>query len=196
MNFVPGVVIYVAVLSRVWLGIAAAQELTLTQDSEESFRRFMQLAQQGELGADVHNVNIRVDGVTARIELVRDGAPGKVLVLGPKRSAKAASRYFDITPGDEATATDVAAVGRALDRCFLDDPFQFAGIEESLASGPPPSFRDAWAYGGWRGLLRVGERRLMAPASLEYTVAMIAALAVGFTMSVLVLWSAPPSSRD
>lgn len=169
-----------------------AQELTLTTDSEASFRRFIHMAQNGELGADVSNANVELNGAQAGIELVRRAAPGKFLVLTPKRSQQAGSRYFDIAPGDNATAADVVLVGRALDRCFGEDPFQYAGLEESLAGGPMPGIAEAWAVGGWRGVLRAFERRLMALASLEYTVAIIVGLVLGFIASLVVLWGTNP----
>lgn len=177
-----------------WSTRAGAQELTLTQDSEESFRRFIHMAQSGTLGDDVRNANVALEGAQARVELVRDAAPGKLLVLTPKRSQQTVSRYFDIAPGENATPEDVRLVGRALDACFGEDPFQFAGLEESLAGGPMPGIGEAWTYGGWQGVLRVFERRMMALASLEYTVAISIALAVGFFASLIVVWGTSPAT--
>lgn len=180
----------------VWLACcatAAAQELTLTRDSEANFRRLMYLAQTGTLGADVHNVNIGLDGPRVRLELVRRAGPTGVLMLGPRRAAPTHSRYFEITLHEHATEADRERVGRALDECFPVDPFQFAGLEESLTSEPLQSMGEAWMYGGWRGVLRALERRAMALASLEYVVAVSGMLALGFTISLLVLWSAAPN---
>src|SRR6185369_10702197 len=118
-----------------WCMTASAQEPTLSKDSEDGFRRFMHRAQSGELGEDVVNANVALMGAQARVELIRrDGSP-MVFVLTPRRSSVAVSRYFDIAPGENATAERMARVGRALDACFIEDPFQYAGLEESLATG-------------------------------------------------------------
>jgi hypothetical protein len=171
---------------------ATAQELTLTTDSEANFRRFIHMAQTGQLGADVTNANIAMDGARVRLELVRHDAPSKVFVLEPRRTHPGHSRFFEITLAERATSDDLERVGRALDQCFQADPFQFAGLEESLAEEPMQGFGAAWTYGGWRGVARAFERRMMSLASLEYTVAVMVVLVAGFAASLALLWSAHP----
>lgn len=188
----PRILVVALLCLLAWGGRVNAQELTLTTDSEESFRRFISIAQSGKLGDDVSNANVALIGAQARVELVRGGAPVKVLVLTPKRSKQTVSRYFDIAPGENATSEDVQLVGRVLDECFTEDPFQFAGLEESLAGGPMPGIGEAWTYGGWRGVRRVFERRMMTLASLEYTVAVSVGLLLGFVASLGVLWVTNP----
>jgi hypothetical protein len=182
----------VLVLACVTCSGAWAQDLTLTKDSEAGFRRFMQMAQNGALGAEIQNANIALMGAQARIELVRRDGPPQVLTLARRRAAGGASRYFEIMPEAHATPTDVALVGQALDACFTEDPFQFAGLEESLAGGPPPGIGDAWRAGGWRGLFGVLERRMMALATLEHTVIILMVLLLGFLTSLIVLWGPKP----
>jgi len=175
---------------------ANAQELTLTKDCEDGFLRFMHMAQTGQLGGDVTNANIGVTGNQVRVELVRVQGPNAVLLLAPRQSAQAASRYFEIALGEGADASDVTRVGKALDQVFWEDPFQILGHEESLATGPLPSVTEAWGYGGWRGVRRVLEGRMMVLASLEYTVGLIAVMALGVLASLLLLWLSPPPPRE
>jgi hypothetical protein len=179
-----------------WSAPATGRELTLSKDSESGFLRLMHMAQTAQLGADVINANIGVDGEHVRVELVRRHAPIAVLRLTPKRSAQTVCKYFDITPGEGATASDVARVGKALDDVFTGDPFQILGHEESFGAVPHPTLTEAWEYGGWRAVLRALEVRMMVPASLEYTVGVIVLLALGVLASLLVLWLSPALLPD
>lgn len=176
----------------VWNAPAIAQDVTLSKDCEEGFRRLMHLAQGGQLGDDVSNANIGIAGNQVRLELVRTGAPNKQLLLTPKRSPHEISRYFDVAAGDGATASDVERVGRALDDVFRKDPFHVLGVEGPPTGDPIPSLTEAWAYGGWRGVLRVCERRMMVLAGLEYTIAVIVALAFVSLASLVLLWASIP----
>lgn len=187
------VVLSSVLLVLAWTVAATAQDLALPKDSEDSFLRFIHMAQGGALGDDVTNANVNISETGTRVELVRAVGSAKILLLSPKRSQQTTCRYFDIAPGENATASDVARVGRVLDECFLDDPFQFAGLEESLSLSPVPGLTYAWAYGGWRGILRVVERRMMGLASLEYTVGVIVALSLGFVASLALLWGSAPN---
>lgn len=175
---------------------AAAQDLVLTERCEDGFRRLIHMAQTGQLGSDVTNANVGILNNQVRVELVRAGAANKLLVLTLKSSPHTISRYFDVAPGEGATASDVVRVGKALDEVFVEDPFQVLGLEETLSGTRIPSFTEAWAYGGWREVLRVFERRMMVIASVRYTITVIAALAAGLVASLSLLWgSAPPSPR-
>lgn len=177
-----------------WNAAAAGQDLALSkEDCEAGFRRFMHMAESGQLGPDVTNANVGVADGPVRVELVRTGPP-IVLLLTPKRSAHAISRYFDIEPGENATAADVARVGKALDECFWENPYRLAGLES-----PPgvsvPGIAEAWAYGGVRGVKRALEQRMMVLAGLPYTVVVIVTLSAASLASVILLWgSMPPRS--
>lgn len=174
----------------------AAQELTLRKDCEAGFRRFIQMAQSGALGADVSNANVSVDGKRVEVELVRVNAPSTSLRLTPKQSAQTLSRYFDIIPDDGTPASDAERVGKALDAAFAEDPFAIVGLEGSRGDDPIPGVLAAWEYGGWHGVARVLERRLMVLASVRYTVTVVVALAIGICASVGLLWVSlsPPRS--
>jgi hypothetical protein len=180
-----------AVLSGL-IGSAVADDLTLTKDCEEGFRRLLHMAQAGQLGDDVRDANISVDGIHVRVELVRPGAANAVVLLTPKRSPRSSAKYFDVARGDNATENDVARVGRALDAVFSADPFQVLGHEGSPAGDRMPSLMQAWSSGSWRGVGRLVERRMMVLASLEYTVGVIVALALGLIASLAVLWGSVP----
>ena len=173
---------------------AVAEDLTLTKDCEEGFRQLIRMAQGGRLGDDVTNANVAVAGNKIRVELVGARAPVKVLLLTPKRSPQAVSRYFDVVAGEGATASDVGRVGTALDEVFVDDPFQILGLE--LSPGDPvPTLAEAWALSGWRGARRAFEQRMMVLAGLQYTVGVIVALAAGLLASLAVLWGSAIPER-
>jgi hypothetical protein len=198
----PLCIVALLLAGALWSAPGQAQDLALTADCEDGFQRFIHMAEQGQLGADVSEANVGVFKTWARVELVRRGAPTKVLLLTPKATPQVASRYFDIAPGDGADAADVRRVGRALDEVFTSDPFHLPGLEEVVPGSPIAGVTDAWRYGGWRGVLRVLEQRMMVLVSLQYTVAVIAALMVGSLLSLLLLWGsdaarppAPPAGR-
>jgi len=174
------------------------RDLALTRDSEAAFERLIRMAQAGQLGDDVTNANVGIVKNHVRVELVRAGAPMKVLFLTPKGSTPGMSRYFAVTPGDAATARDAARVGHALDLVFDVDPFQRAYDFFNVAPGgaPLPSLFEAWTFDGWRGVTRGLERRMAALASLTYTVAVIVALSASFLASLWVLWGAPSQCAD
>jgi hypothetical protein len=172
-----------------------AQELALTRDSEAGFRQLIDMAQTGRLGTDVTNANVGVFNDHVRLELLRPDAPMKVLLLTDKRSPHALSRYFDVAAGDGATSADVARVGAALDEVFTQDPFEIQ-VYEGFSGATAPGLAEAWQYGGWQAVLRAGERRMIAYASLTYTRGIIAALALTWVVSLAVLWgSMPPRDR-
>src|SRR6266481_1286875 len=108
------------VIGVLWNASVAAQDrdalakrwrdLALTKDSEVGFERLIHMAQVGQLGKDVSNANVGVFKNYARLELVRGGAPTKVFLLTPRTSTTRACRYFNIEPGDGASASDVAGV--------------------------------------------------------------------------------------
>jgi hypothetical protein len=173
-------------------GAAAQDDLTLSTACEAGFRRFIEMAESGRLGDDVTDANVGVAGNRVRVELVRSGAPMAILQLTPKRSPQTISRYFEVVPGDGASATDAERVGRALDDVFGEDPFQIRGLEGSPAGDAMPSLVAAWASGGCRGVLRVFERRMAVLASRSYTIAVIVALAVASLASLALLWGSVP----
>jgi hypothetical protein len=172
-----------------------AQDLMLTEACEEDFRRLIRMAQEGRLGDDVTNANVGVEYVRVRVELVRAGAPSKVLWLTPKRSRQKLARFFDLSAGERASESDLVRVGSALDEIFAYDPFTLAGLEASPGGAPIPGFAEAWAHGGWKGILRAFERRMMALAGIEYTVAVIVLLALALLGDLLLLWTAAPPPR-
>ena len=174
---------------------AAAQDLSLTRDCEVGFRQFINLAEAGRLGTDVSDANVAIADNQVRVELVRAGAPNKLLFLTRKRSLESPSRYFDIALGEGATADDVDRVGKALDEVFSSDPFQIIGLEASPDGDPIPSLIEAWRQDGWRGVARACERRTMVLASVRYTVGVIVLVALALLLSLALLWgSRPPRS--
>jgi hypothetical protein len=172
----------------------AADDLTLTKDCEAGFRRFIRMAQTGQLGDDVTNANVGVEGNQVRVELVRAGAPAQLFSLAPKRSPRAASRYFEVVAGAGATASDADRVGRALDQIFAEDPFHIVALEQPPGN-PIPTLAEAWALSGWRGVVRGLERRMMVLASLPYTIGVIVSLAAGVLASLVLLWVSPVPAR-
>ena len=174
------------------------RDLALTKDSEVAFERFIHMAQTGQMGHDVTNANVGILKNHVRVELVRAGAPVKLLLLTPKDSTQTASRYFHIEAGEGATASDVARVGRALDEVFAEDPFQLAYDFFNAAPGgaPIPSLADAWVYGGWTGVLHGLGRRMAALAGIPYTVAVIVALTTALACSLVLLCGSTPLSTD
>jgi len=184
IGFVPGV-------------LAAPPDLALPKGSgEASFRRFIEMAQAGRLGNDVRDANVGVLKNYVRVELLRPGAASKVLLLQPKSSTRAASRYFDIEAGEGATPGDVALVGKVLDEVFDADPFELAETFFYALPGHEsiPSLREGWAADGSRGVLRVLMRRMSVLVSLEYTSTVIVGVVIAFVASLLLLWGS--AARD
>lgn len=175
---------------------ASAQSLGLTTDAEEGFRRFIRMAQTGQLGDEITNANVAIEHDHVRLELVLDARPAQVFRL--TRAADTTGGYFDVAPGEGADASGAGRVASALHVAFRENPYQVVGLEESYASGPIPGLIEAWADGGWRGVARAYERRLMVPASLGYTIGVIAVLALAMLASLALLWgSVPPRpARD
>jgi hypothetical protein len=171
---------------------AVAQDLMLTEACEQGFRRLIQMAQNGRLGEDVTNANVGVEKVRVRVELVRAGAPSKLVWLRPKSSTPAFARFFDVAAGDGATESDLLRVGRALDEIFTEDPFVVAGFRASPGGSPIADFTEAWTHGGWTGVLGAFERRMMALVSVQYTVGIILVLAIGLAASLALLWGSAP----
>src|SRR5437763_4219192 len=131
-------------VARVALGLgamvcslsAAAQDLSLTRDCEVGFRQFINLAEAGRLGTDVSDANVAVADNQVRVELVRAGAPSKLLFLTRKRSPESPSRYFDIALGEGATADDMDRVGKAVDEVVPSDPFEIVALAPSPDGEP------------------------------------------------------------
>jgi len=167
-----------------WRGLA------LTKDCEDGFRRLMQMAQSGQLGKDVAQANVGIFKNHARVELVRRELPIAVLLLTPKDSSDGMPPYFSVEPGMGATAEDVARVARALDEVFTENPFRpaYDFFNASRVGAPIPGIGEAYASGGWRGVLGVLARHTAALASLSYTVAVLVMLVAGIVASVLLLW--------
>lgn len=174
---------------------AGAQDVTLQQDCEIAFRKLIQDAQSGRLGADVTNANVRVQGKVVEVELVKANAASLRFRLTPKASEQMYARYFDIASGLGATAADAERLGRALNAVFDTDPFVIVVSEGGRLDDPIPSIAAAWRYGGWQGVARVIERRMMVLASVRYTVTMIVFLAVGLSGCVALFWLSPPPIR-
>lgn len=173
---------------------APAQDLVLDMERGAGFQCLLAMAQSGRLGDDVTNANVGVNGDRVRIELVRGGAPVKVLLLRPKRSGETAFRYFEVEPAENSAASDAALVGRALDECFAEDPFEILGVEAPADGGAGPGLLAAWSHGDWRAARRAIEGRMMVLASLQYTIAVIVVLAVGFAASLALLWGSTPAA--
>jgi hypothetical protein len=169
-------------------------DLALTTDCEAGFQSFIRMAQDGRLGDDVTNANVGIWKNHARIELVRAGAPSKLLLVTPRNSNQTISRYFNIEAGEGATGRDVARVAHALDQAFDADPFQLAyDFFNAVPGGDAlPNLATAWRDGGWKGAVRALERRMAALAGLPYTIAVIVALAAALLASLCVLWGSPP----
>jgi hypothetical protein len=170
----------------------AARGQGLTRDSEPGFLRFIGMAEAGELGDDVINANVGVMGDTVRIELVRKGAPSKILLLTLKRSRHSISRYFDIAAEEGADENDVRLVGEALDRVFSEDPFRLAGNEALPGDMPATTFMEAWSYRGWKGVQQAIEQRMMTLITLPHAVAVIVLLGMALLAGTLLLWTAVP----
>lgn len=171
------------------------RDLALTEDSATAFERFIQMAQRGQLGDEVVNANVGILKNHVRVELVpAPGAQRKLFLLTPKDSTQTLCRYFNIDPGDGATASDAARLGAALDAAFADDPFRLAyDFFNAVPGGDPlPSLAAAWHNSGWKGVLRGLVRRTVALAGLPYTVAVIGALAAALLASLWLLWGGPP----
>ena len=180
--------------ATMWSAVAFPQDLAISrEDCEPGFRRFMRLAEDGQLGPDVINANVGVGDGPIRVELVRAGRAPIVLFLTPKHSAHAISRYFDIEPGENAAAADVARVGKALDECFWEDPYRISGDE---VFGPIPGIGEAWAHGGPHGVMRALERRMMVLASLRYTIVVIVGLTIALLANLILLWGSTPPARE
>jgi hypothetical protein len=187
-------------VSLLWNVQGSAQDapgLMLTTDSEAAFQRLIRMAQTGQLGDDVTNANVGIVKNRAVVELVRTGAPTKLLYLTPKSSTDGTSRYFDVTPGEGARASDVARVGKALDDVFGEAPFQLAPEFFDAVPGGVPirPLADAWRFGGWRGVMHALERHTVALAGRAYAIGVTVGLAAGMLASLLLLWgSNPPRS--
>ncbi len=169
-------------------------DLALTTNCEAGFRRFIHMAQTGQLGRDVTNANVGILKNHVRVELVRGGTSNKLLLLTPKSGGQTMARYFNIEPGEGATATDVARVGQALDEAFDADPFELAyDFFNAVPAGDPiPRLADAWAYGGWAGVMRTVERRMAALVGPRYTIAVIVGVGASLLASLVLLWGSTP----
>ena len=181
-----------------WSASASAQDLMLPPFSEVGFLQLIHMAQTGQLGEDVTNANVEVFKTWVQVELVRAEAPTKLLRLTPKSSTQTICRYFNIEAGEGATTSDVERVGKALDEVFAGDPFQLdpGFFDEPPGGEPIPRLADVWQYGGWRGVLRVLERRTTALASLGYTIAVIVVVSTVLLASLLLLWGSERPCRN
>lgn len=174
---------------------AGAQEVTLQKNCEVGFRALIRDAQSGRLGADVTNANVRVQGKLVEVELVRANAASLLFRLTPKASEQVYARYFDIAFGVGATAADAERLGRGLNAAFDADPFVIVVSEGGRVDDPIPAVAAAWRYGGWQGVARVIERRMMVLAGVRYTVAMVVFLALGISGCVALFWLSPAPLR-
>lgn len=172
---------------------ASAQDLALTKESEFGFRRLIHAAQVGELGYDVTNANVFVLKNRVQVELVRTGGANIPLLLTRKASTHSGSRYFDIEPGEGATAGDAARVGKVLDQAFAEDPFEVAWDFLGIYSHEPiPTLAEAWRDGGRKGVQRVAESYLIAAAGTHYTLAVIIVVGIGWFAGLVLLWWSEP----
>lgn len=156
------------------------RRLVLTRDSEEGFRRFMAAVRDGRLGADVREVNVGVSGGRVRVEILRRGAPDLVVRLGPPTSAARVARRFDVEAVENASADDLARIGRLLDEVFATDPF----LEE-------PSLR-----GDSTDAPQRDELRRMRTASRAYAIAVVALGGLGLLASLGVLGLSAPAREE
>lgn len=170
----------------------AAQGQGLTKDCEPGFRRFIEMAEAGQLGEDVIDANVGVMHDHVRIELVRKGLPDKVLHLTIKRSRHSISRFFDITPEEGADENDVRRVGELLDQVFPQDPFRLAGIEALPGDMPAETLTEAWAYRGWQGVQQNIEQRMMTLITLPRAKVIILLLGMALFAGTFLLWTAVP----
>ena len=175
-----------------WTASAFGQSLVLTKSCEGGFTRLIHMAQSGRFGADVTNANVGIGNNEVRVELVRAGAPSKRLVLTRKHSHETNCRYFDIALGDGATVSDAGQLGSALDEIFREDPYEVVSLEDASTMNPLPSAAETWAYGGWSGLLQLLEMRMMALATLRYTVGVIVTLSIALVAILVLLWGSSP----
>src|SRR5262249_32786033 len=134
---------------------------------------------------------IGINGDTVRVELRAPGGATKVLLLTRADHAGTASRYFNVSAGDGAAASDVGLVGKVLDRVFTADPYQVLP--------PPPSQNPVG--GGPLGSDGRGVRALLArhasdDAGIRYTVIVVLGLALGLCACLFVLWGAAVPSAD
>jgi hypothetical protein len=182
-------------LSGIFRACTPVDDLTLTKDCEQGFRRFVEMAQNGRFGSDVEDVNVGISAKQVQIELVRRDAPSKHFLLSAKRSTHSISRYFDVVPGEGSTVADAEQIGRALDEVFLESPFVLPAISRPRNAAPASGTAGTWSSDSWMGLLHGAAWRMMGPASLEYTVGIIVALVLGLLATLVFLWTAQPPPR-
>jgi hypothetical protein len=183
-----------------WTGSARAQavahrsadepqrQLVLTKDSEGGFRAFMDMVRGGKLGPDTREVNVDVSGGSVRLELLRESGPSMVFLLAQPDSTTKFSRYFDVQALENASASDCARVGSLLDEAFASSPFE--------EIPPPTQSAPGDALGAGNALQRAWRAfraRLMRPASLQYTIAVIILTGVALLASIVVLCMPPPT---
>ena len=93
------------------------------------------------------------------------------------------------------TAADAERVGSALRRGLPEDPFRPIGLEGSPAGDPIPSLVEAWADGCVERSPAHARTPDDGSASVQYTIAVIVALAVGLFASLALLWGSAPPRR-
>src|SRR4051812_42474442 len=86
------------------------RHVALTKESEEGFRRFMDMVRSGKLGADVHEADIDVAEGSVDLKLLRKSAAPMVLHLTRRTSAAGLSRHFDLEARENTSAGDLARV--------------------------------------------------------------------------------------
>jgi hypothetical protein len=173
---------------------ASAQDLALTKDAAFAFQRIIRWAETGRFGDDVVAGNVEIAKDKVQVELVGRHGMKKFLRLSRKQTRQGLSRYFDIEPGEGATASDARRLGTALDEAFGErDPFVAAVDFIGTTTGSPiPGVAQAWKEGGWRNVLRVLEWRLVVPTGRWYTTAVLIALVVTLLAGLVLLWGGAP----
>jgi hypothetical protein len=164
----------------------STSELVLTNESEEGFKAFRERVRHGELRSDLHEATIGISRNSVQLELSGKRGQRLALRLSPLRSAAGLSRYFDVEPLENATASDCARVGKLLDEVFATNPFRDLSLRDHAAPedahrastdrARPPARYVVEAHG-----------HLGRPASFRYTVAVIVVTALGLLASIVIL---------
>ena len=168
-------------------------QLVLTKESEEGFRGFMDMVHNGKLGPDIRETNISVSGSSARLELLRESGPNMVLRLSQPSAGTGFSRYFDVQALENASANDCARVGKLLDEVFTSSPFEDMPLRSQPAPDGARPASNVGAETAWQSAWRALQFRLMLPASLRYTIAVIILTGVGLLASIVILCMPAPT---
>jgi hypothetical protein len=142
----------------------------------------------------VTEANVAVLKDRVRVEIILVDGTTKALLLTRKDSPQTFSRYFDVVLGEGATASDARRVGKVLDEAFRSDPFVVSldDVGATVTDQPTIRLAEAWRYGGWKSVVTVLERRLVAPRGLRATIVVLIAVAIGVLSSLVLLWGYEP----